>query len=381
MKKVLLLSLVTGILVLLGAGMSGCGSSGTAAFTPTPTPTPPTPTPTPTPSNAINVFTFLRADDGVSSSAVPMAQQQPHAAHHAWKVAHASNQQGAVTADSGPVNIYVWPGWITKEGFFDLGTERKITGTAAAYSSVHLSLNGSSMVYSAQVNGYSQIFTNTVPAEGETAGAPLQLTTDVEQHWLPHLSADGTKVAFTKFDPTSNGDVVCVINNVAESTENCLNFSATTPMLRGANLWHASWAPDGKIFFEAWGGPFRSDEIFSVNPDGSSLTKITNNAGSKNYDECPSVSSDGTAMAVDTWNDTTQYHEVGVIDLNTKQRATITRGTHADAWDPLFSKYTLVWVTGGGSEQSLELWFMSFSPLQLTRNNYPDYFASSSSSR
>lgn len=380
MKKVLLLSLVTAILVLLGAGMSGCGSSGAAAFTPTPPPTP-TPMPTPTPSNAINVFTFLRADEDVSSSTVSMTQRQPQPAHHAWKIAHASNQQGTITADSRPVNIYVWPGWITKEGFFDLDTERKITGSAAAYSSFHLSLNGSSMVYSAPVNGYNQIFTNSVPAEGETAGAPVQLTTDVEQPWLPHLSADGTKVAFTKFDSTSNGDVVCVINNVAESTENCLDFSTTTPVLRGANLWHASLAPDGKIFFEAWGGAFRSDEIFSVTPDDSSLTQITNNAGSKNYDECPSISSDGAAMAVDIWNNTTQYYEVGVIDLNTKQRAMITRGAHTDAWDPLFSKYTLVWVSGGDNEQSFELWFMSFSPLQLTRNNYPDYFASNSSGR
>lgn len=373
MKKVLLFSLVAVSLVLLVASLSGCGSSGTAGFTPKPIPVP---TPTPTPSNAVNDFSFLRADGSVSGSAISMTGLQRQAVRRAAKVTHASNQQAALTGDSGPVNIYVWPGWMSG-GYWNLGTERKITGSSGAYSAVHVSLNGTDLVYSAPVNGYNQIFTTKVPDAGQALGEPLQLTTDIEQHWVPHISADGSRVVFTKFDPASSGDVVCTLNNTAGAAENCLDFSSTTPMLRGANMWHASWAPDGKIFFEAWGGPFNSDEIFMVNADGSGLTQITNNAGSKNYDECPSVSSDGAGMAVDTWNDTTQHYEVGVIDLKTKQRATITAGTQTDAWDPLFSKYALVWVSGGDKRQSLELWVMSYSPVQLTHNTYADYFESS----
>ena len=188
---------------------------------------------------------------------------------------------------------HVWPSSLDKAGFWPLGSERKITDSAAAYSAVHLSLDGTGFVFSTTVNGYNQISISTVPAVGQTAGEPIQLTTDLEHHWVPHISADGSKVIFTKADPNSPGDVVCSIDNVAGAIENCLDFSSSTPVLKGTDMWHASWTPDGKIVCEAWGGPLNSDEIFMVNADGRDLTQITNNAGTKNYDECPSVSSDG----------------------------------------------------------------------------------------
>jgi Tol biopolymer transport system component len=114
-----------------------------------------------------------------------------------------------------------------------------------------------------------------------------------------------------------------------------------------------------------------------VNTDGSGLTRITNNAGTKNYDECPSLSSDGTWMMVDTWNDTTRHYEVTGINLSTKERLTYTRGTNADAWDPLRTKYTTVWVSQLETDQSKELYMMSYSPVRVTNNTYADYFENS----
>jgi Tol biopolymer transport system component len=306
-----------------------------------------------------------------------MTPQQRQAARRAAKLAHGSRQI-AIVEDPGPVNIYVWPAWVTNEGYWTLGGESKLIDSPAAYTSVHLSSNGASAVFSTAVNGYNQIFTVAVPPVGQSAGTPLQLTTDLEQHWVPHISADGSKVVFTKSDPNSSGDVVCVIDNAAGATENCLDFSSATLVLKGAALWHASWTPDGKIVFEAWGDPLNSDEIFMVNADGSALTQITNNAGTHNYDECPAVSGDGKQMLVDTWNDTTHYFEVTRIDLSTKQRLTLTPGTytHGDSWDPLYMKYSLVWVSSLPGDQSLELYMKSFSPIHITNNIYADYFES-----
>ncbi len=372
MKKALLLSVVLVSVVFLAAGLTGCGSSGVL---PTLTPTP-TPTPTPASSSGLG-FAFLR-NDGTTSGAATMTAQQRQAARRAAKIAHAASRQAAITVDSGLVNIYVWPFTEGSAGWW-FASERKITASAAGYTSVHLSPNRTSIVFSATVNGYNQIFTSTVPAEGQTLGEPIQLTTDTEHHWVPHISADGSKVVFTKFDPSSNGDAVCVINNAAGATENCLDFSATTPVLKGADMWHASWTPDGKIVFEAWGGPLSSDDIFMVNTDGSGLTKITNNAGTNNHDECPSISSDGNWMAVDTWDDTTQYYEIMDINLNTKQRTHVTSGEymHADAWDPLLTPYSVVWVSQLDTDQSLELYILTYGDTRMTNNTYADYFESS----
>lgn len=377
MKKTLLFSVLQVFLILLAAGLSGCGSSGVL---PTPTPTPgPTPTPTPTPTGAINLFAALRLDGTASGGAALMPRQQRQAARHAAKLARATRQlQAAITPDSGPVNIYVWPASVDEAGFWSLGSERKITDSAAAYTSVHLSLNGTSMVFSAIVNGYNQIFTSTVPEAGKTAAEPIQLTTDLEDHWLPHISSDNLKVVFTKADLNSTGDVVCVIGNAAGATESCLDFSSTTPVLKGASMWHASWTPDDRIVFEAWGGPLTSDEIFMYTRIGSVLPQITNNAGTKNYDECPSVSSNenGTYMAVDTWNDATQHYEITLIDLNTKQRVETMSLPDTDFWDPLRTRYTTVWVANLATDQSQELYYMGWEYMRITNNTYADYFAS-----
>jgi len=372
MKKLLVLSVVTVVVVFLAAGMSGCGSSGSQPA-PTPTQTA-TPTPTPSATSTSNAFASLRADATISGSAALITPQQ----HQAAKIDHAISRQAAISVNAAPVDIYVWPVSI-QNGFWSLLGERKITSAPASYSSVHLV--GTAMVFSAIVNGYNQIFTTTVPAEGNTMGETVQLTTDAEHHWLPHLSPAGD-IVFTKFDPNSEGDVVCVIENARGATENCFNFSSTTPVLKGANIWHASWGLDGKIFFEAWGGPLKSDEIYMVIWDGGAistgLTQITNNAGTNNYDECPSISRDGAYMAVDTWNDATHHYEITLIDLNTRQRPTIIGGkeTDSDFWDPLYTIGPLVWVSPRDINQNQEIYTMSYSPVQFTHNSVADYFAS-----
>lgn len=391
MKKVLLLFVLGLSAVVLAASMTGCDggtrvqptSTSTSAPTPTPTLTPtPTPPPSPT-SGTTHLFAFLRP---ATVDPAPMSQQQIQAVRRAAKLDHAINRQAAITANPATVDIYVWPFSDQGKGWWP-GTERKITGSPGAYTSVHLSFNDSNIVYSALVNGYNQIFTATIPAEGSAMGQPLQLTSDTEQHWLPHISADGSKVVFTKFDPTLNGDVVCIIDNSGGAVEKCLDLSSTTPVLTGSNIWHASWASNNKILFEAWGGPVISDEIFAISSDGGDLVQITNNGGADNYDECPSASTDGSWMAVGTWNDSAQYYEVSYFNLNTKEKYKIAGGpyTHilgstenGDAWDPLFTSYTAVWVSQLDTDRSPQIYVdYALDIGRLSNNSYANYFESS----
>jgi WD40 repeat protein len=371
MKQFLLHCAAAVSLVLLVVCMGGCGSGSVRNSG-----VHPTPTPTPTPESTTSLgFAFLRSDGTIKNNVVNITSQQLHGARRAAKLRHAIDRQAPLSVDSVPVDIYVWPFTDSRDGWW-FGSARKITASPAAYTSTHLSLNGSSIVFSVVVDGYNQVFTTNAPADGNNLGEILQLTTDTEHHWLPHLSADGSKVVFTKSDPNSNGDEVCVINNTVGATENCFDFSSTSPTLKGAYMWHASWSPQGKIAFEAWDGPLHSDEIFMVSGDGTGLAQITNNAGTKNYDECPSISSDGNWMAVDTWNDRTQYFDIAVIDLNSNQRQPITSGeyTQADAWDPLETPYSTVWVSKLSTDQSLELYILTFDFTRMTNNTYDDYF-------
>ncbi len=383
MKKAFFLCAVTASTLFLVAVMSGCGGNGTttipaASHTPTQTPTPtPTPIPTPTPTSTqitdVHLFAFLRTDGTTNGNPAPLSQQQLQAARRTAKIDYAINRETPITADPGSLNIHVWP-FGMRQGWLPLA-ERKITDNPGAYTSVHLSADDTSIVFSAVVNGYNQIFTGTVPPEGQAMGEPIQLTSDMEHHWVPHISSDGSKVVFTKFDATSNGDVVCVINNTGAAMEACLDFSATTPVLKGTNIWHASWTPDGKILFEAWGGLLNSDEIFMVNADGSNLTQITSNAGTRNYDECPS--SNGTWIVMDTWNDTTQSYDITSFDANTKVRYTITDGpyAHGDSWDPLATYYTTVWVSQLEDDSYPQIYVdAAFDVVRLSSNTYVNYF-------
>jgi hypothetical protein len=62
--------------------------------------------------------------------------------------------------------------------------------------------------------------------------------------------------------------------------------------------------------------------------------------------------------------------------LNFKQRYTVTGGvnTHGDAWDPLATYYTTVWVSQL-DDQRPQLYFdAAWDNLRLTNNAYANYF-------
>lgn len=315
-------------------------------------PSGPSPTPTlnwPIPGN--HPIGFLRVASATAAGSPSAANVQR--AHLDARLAHASNRQAPVQppplSDIYLLTFGFGNGW-------DVAEPNQISSAPGPYTSVHVSMDQSTLVYSAVVNGFNQLFVGKAPTIGRMPDA-VQITTDLEHHWLPHVSEGGAKIAFTKFDPTSNGDVVCVMQTVGDPAERCLDFGATEPRLRGGNLSHASWSGSDRIYFEAWGGPLPSDEIFSVKLDGTGLTQISQNAGTAYHDEAPSVSPPdpvtGERYLVMAHCNASESCVLEMKALGARHFATdsaigwgLTGG-----WDPLSGYYTTVWVTGTKTPQ------------------------------
>jgi len=353
MRKLLLISFILVCGVLLATSLTGCGSSALLPTTST-------------------VFASIR-NDGVGGATVGMTLEQRQAARLATKAGPATSQPEAITVDSGSINIYLWSGPA-------VGNERKVTDTPGAYDAVEISRDGTKAVFVATVNGWEQIFTVAVPATGQTVSQPVQLTSDSFNHYAAHISANGSKVAFLQDDTTYVGQQLCVISNASGATATCLDFSATTPVLQGTYKDHPSWTPDGKIVFEAF-WLRGADEIFKVNADGSGLTQITNNGAGGNWDDCPSVSADGTKMVAERHNVGITYLDIVVYDLNTKQMTTILSGQDkgASSYDPQFlgRNNQIVFVSQQTTDTSYEIYVMNSdgsNMTRLTQNTYDDFF-------
>ena len=341
--------------VVFAALLVACGVTRTTSNSPAPPPVPPSQA---QPSDS-HPIAFLRIVSPTGSLAATQEERQE--ARRRARTAHTENPREPITSTH-QVDMHLLPFTMLTGWWF--GAERRITSAPGPYTSVHVSTEGTKLVFSSVVNGYNQLFVSPVPKEGDTL-APTQLTNDLEHHWAPHLNYDGSKLAFTKFDAASNGDVLCIARTSGTFAETCLDFSSTTPVLRGANLWHASWYPDDSVIFEAWGGPLNADELFSVNADGSNLKQITRNAGTPYHYESPSVSWEGFFAAAKC---TAQEScDVVTIDLNTGRSYIMDSG-----WDPLCSYYTVLWIQDRPA--GVLRIDMAWSYETLTKSGYGDFF-------
>ena len=308
--------------LLLAAIVSGCGSAGT--ITPTPLEPPP----------ASTLFPTLRADGGAVGAMRSTTRRAAKASRTLRR------QLEAKAIQSGSVNVY----------FFSepaAGKDWNASKDPLDIANATVTANGLRAAYSAYADdGYMQIYLAAVPAEGKTMAAGTQLTTDSVNHWSPAIAPSGSMVAYIVSGGETK-DRLCVVATTAGSVPSCLNIAGFAPQ----NYAHPAWAPDGTIVVEAWDCDSDCsetevvDNIFSVSPDGSGLTQITDNAGDGSYDEAATVSSDGKYMAVSRYNSATDDYQIYVYNLSTGARSeALTSGGYA--FDPLFvgpDKIVYVW--------------------------------------
>jgi len=118
------------------------------------------------------------------------------------------------------------------------------------------------------------------------------LTQDSQLNGFPAWSPAGDRIVFT----AGGGDVVDIMNADGSNRHRLLTKDAL-----GAKVGHLSWCPDGsRIAFESTrphGGVTDSNyEIWTMNPDGTGLLQLTNNAYS---DRWPAWSRDTLKIAFD----------------------------------------------------------------------------------
>jgi TolB protein len=133
---------------------------------------------------------------------------------------------------------------------------------------------------------------------------------------LPVYSPDGTTIAFTS---TARGGVISAVYLMNADGS---NIRRLTPPAFGA--WIPDWSPDGqKLSFSTYltfNGQVQDEEIWSINPDGSDPTRLTNNNSdyegyfAGHHDTAPSWSPQGDEIAFE--RDAPDYSSSAIYIMN-----------------------------------------------------------------
>lgn len=215
-------------------------------------------------------------------------------------------------------------------------------------------------VSSASTTGRPEIFVMNANGSGR-----IQLTfTGVGSNEKPSWSPDGTKIAFQS---NRDGDNEIFVMNANGSGQRQLTFNT-------ADCGDPSWSPDGTmlVFYTNVTGNY---EIFKMNAAGGGFVQLTNNSV-KDYS--PAWSPDGTRIAfsrIDSCGSYQCYGDVWTMNTNGASQTRVTKQAsigsyaHTPSWSPDGTKIVftncIIWVTnadGSGTPTRLLFHGVEFDP-------------------
>jgi Tol biopolymer transport system component len=209
-----------------------------------------------------------------------------------------------------------------------LGALEPVTTPAENSAQVAFSADGALLAYRAVADSQNLQQIPFDPSAGKIAGKPLWITQGLQQAIFPDASPDGTWIAFTSAGKQEDIAVVRLDGSEMRKLTDDV-YKDRCPR----------WSPDGKeiAFYSNRTGRY---QIWTVHPDGSGLTQVTDLPGERVY--YPLWSSDGKRMAYTIPDDTVYVVETGKHWSAQKPAAlpvlSATEHFEAHSWSPDGSK-------------------------------------------
>ncbi|HEY0458606.1 MAG TPA: Ig-like domain-containing protein [Pyrinomonadaceae bacterium] len=283
--------------------------------------------------------------------------------------------QGPLTVQSAADGTFSIPNAPTWQGFIQarataLINNRKLVGTSASFTPV---IEGTTylgdiilkplgkVVFQSNRDGNSEIYVMDGDGANQT-----RLTTNTLTDFAPYFSPDGSKILYTQRD-FCGGFLIRVMDSDGNNQVNLgswINYNVydatawsadSEKLVLGAldglyvinadgtnrrrlaavNSDYASWARDaGKIAFLNYSASSRG-EVFSINPDGTNLVRLTNAPTLSKYYIV--ASPDGSKVAFVQDDGGTRNENIYVVNADGTNRRKITNFTGSRYWQPAWS--------------------------------------------
>ena len=185
---------------------------------------------------------------------------------------------------------------------------------------------------------YGEIYVMNADGSGLTGITGGSSATESDPTWSP----DGERIAYHRL----TRDEQCQIADNGIWVMNADGSGQTGLTSGGSTILDAqpAWSPDGqKIAFrsdrEIYTSSYR-DEIYTMNPDGSQVTRLTNTESPNNgaiFSSSPAWSPDGQQVAYVRIDFFSTYSEIWVMNADGSQETAVTQNGFVDNRDPAWS--------------------------------------------